>query len=433
LRRGLLALCLAQALACGKSGPKISNFKADRDGINAGDAVTLSWQVAGADRVQIDNGVGLVTGNSAVVNPQDTTTFTLSASSVAGASTAQVTVTVSTHIAPVVIKSFAASATQVQSGAAVTLSWTIAGTVASLAVNGAAPLAPTDTSAVVNPTATMRYSLTAVGQVGPQPGAPSILVRVAPAPAIASFTANPTQVQQGAPVSLSWTVAGARSYTLSSDHGLSENLALVSRRTVRPLQTTAYTLAATGPTGTTTQTLTVMVNAAPATRLSFVPSDPTGAAVQLVADPCNQPCTTITLHLLAVHDFSANALGLDLPLDGLKALLHPLGDTAAPGFVVDGPIRPGTAPPAQAIALPVSGPLASVLTLGFAQKASGMGAVTTDALVKAGDSLCTLRLDLNPAGGQGVVFPLPNLQPRVLVRGSGFQSQLFALGTLTAN
>lgn len=430
----LCALCLAQALACGKGGPKLTSFKADKDGINALDPVTLSWQVSNADRVSIDNGVGLVTGNSTVVNPQDTTTYTLSASSISGTATARVTVTVSTHIAKVLIKSFTASARQVQPGAAVTLSWVLTGSVATLAVGGAPALAATATSLVVNPTSTTRYTLTATGQVGPQPRAPSLLVRVAPAPAIATFTPSATQVQQGASVTLSWSATSAFSYLLSSDQGLSASLGLVTSKIVRPIQKTTYTLTATGPTGSSSQKVTVTVTAAAAHSLSFVPSAPGGAAVQLIADACNDPCATITLHLVAAQDFSASALALDLPLDGLKVALHSLSDTKTPGFSVNAlAIDPGISPPAQAALLPTTGPLASVLTLGLARKPSGNGAKPGDATIHAGDKLCTFRLDLNSAGGQGVVFPLPGAQARALVRGSAFSSAIFALGTLTAN
>lgn len=436
MKKRLLLLALVLACACGKGGPSIKSFTADKDNINENDPVTLAWVVSSADRVTIDHDVGLETGNSTVVNPLATTTYALTAGSATGSATAQVTVVVATHLQPVVIKSFTASATQVQPGAAVTLSWNITGTVASLSVGGAS-VPPSATSLVVNPAATTRYTLTAAGVVGKQPSAPSILIRVAPTPAIRSFSATPAAVSQGEPVLLRWSAVGAMSYALSDDHGLALALGLSTSKTVRPVQSTTYTLKAHGPTGDSTQTTTVNVALLSATMLTFTPSAVGSAAVQLVADACANPCTTLTLRLVATQDFSASALALNLPLDGEKVSLHSLSDAAAPGFSINTMVfNLGTNPPAQAIALPAAGPLASVLTLGFAQKPSGSGVAPVDAQVHATDTLCTLRLDLVPSGGRGVIFPQAGGQaalPKALVRGATFSSTSFALGTLTAN
>ena len=58
----------------------ILSFTADTNVVIAGESVDLSWLTAGATRLSIDQGVGVVTGqNSVTVTPTQTTTYTLTA------------------------------------------------------------------------------------------------------------------------------------------------------------------------------------------------------------------------------------------------------------------------------------------------------------------------------------------------------------------
>jgi arylsulfatase A-like enzyme len=57
----------------------IESFTAGTLYIQPGASTTLSWQVEGADQVTIAPGIGTVTGNSLVVTPSATTTYTLTA------------------------------------------------------------------------------------------------------------------------------------------------------------------------------------------------------------------------------------------------------------------------------------------------------------------------------------------------------------------
>lgn len=75
-----------------------------------------------------------------------------------------------------------------------------------------------------------------------------------PAPVITSFTASPTTVAAGSPVTLSWNSTGT--YFLISPLGPVRG----SQVTVSPTATTTYTLYATNPYGRTTATATVTVN-----------------------------------------------------------------------------------------------------------------------------------------------------------------------------
>lgn len=75
--------------------PHINRFTASVENITAGDNVTLEWDVTDAQVVSIDSGVGKVRPQGvAVVSPQKTTKYTLTAAGEKGVSTAWVTVIV---------------------------------------------------------------------------------------------------------------------------------------------------------------------------------------------------------------------------------------------------------------------------------------------------------------------------------------------------
>jgi hypothetical protein len=76
------------------SAPAITSFTASATTVTAGTAVTLSWQASGASYYLISPLVGPARGNSIVVNPAATTTYTLSATNAFGRNTKTVTVTV---------------------------------------------------------------------------------------------------------------------------------------------------------------------------------------------------------------------------------------------------------------------------------------------------------------------------------------------------
>ncbi len=77
--------------------PTISSFKATPATVAKGSNSTLSWSVANATSLSIDQGVGTVTGKtSTAVAPTQTTTYTLTATNSGGSTTARTTVTVTT-------------------------------------------------------------------------------------------------------------------------------------------------------------------------------------------------------------------------------------------------------------------------------------------------------------------------------------------------
>jgi hypothetical protein len=81
------------------AGPtaRILSFKASPSSIQPGQPVTLEWAVVNADRITLDQGIGIVaTRDSRTVKPSATTTYTLTALGNAGTGndTRSVTVTV---------------------------------------------------------------------------------------------------------------------------------------------------------------------------------------------------------------------------------------------------------------------------------------------------------------------------------------------------
>ncbi|MBN1851135.1 MAG: lamin tail domain-containing protein [Pirellulales bacterium] len=79
-----------------EAGPVIHSFVADHPEIRLGESVTLSWNVSDFNQLTIDQGVGDVTEWTHItLFPEETTTYTLSATNLEGTTNRHVTVTVS--------------------------------------------------------------------------------------------------------------------------------------------------------------------------------------------------------------------------------------------------------------------------------------------------------------------------------------------------
>jgi len=146
-----------------------------------GQSATLSWSVANSpDTVSIDNGVGSVVGLvSCTVSPTTSTIYTLTAKNLGGTATAQVTV----NITPLpVIVSFTASPPSIVSGRSSTLAWNVqsaTGYTITTSNSTSGPTPVTGTSAVVAPTSSQTYTLTATNDYGSTTA--SVTVTVTPA------------------------------------------------------------------------------------------------------------------------------------------------------------------------------------------------------------------------------------------------------------
>lgn len=146
--------------------PVISSFTASSSNVTPGSAVTLNWQVTAPEgypaELTISPGVGPVSGNSVIVNPSQTVTYTLTATNQLGTDTAQVTVTVGNSPS---IGSFTASRSEVSFGEPVTLSWSTSNaTSVTITPSNGATLS-TSGDLTVNPTERTTYRLVASNSV----------------------------------------------------------------------------------------------------------------------------------------------------------------------------------------------------------------------------------------------------------------------------
>jgi hypothetical protein len=76
--------------------PVIVSFAPSPSTISPGGNATLAWNVTGADTLNLDPGIGAVSGSSRSVSPASTTTYALTATNTAGSRTAHATVTITT-------------------------------------------------------------------------------------------------------------------------------------------------------------------------------------------------------------------------------------------------------------------------------------------------------------------------------------------------
>ena len=465
---GVLLLALLAATACAKTPPVVTAFTADPADVASGDPVTLSWSVRGAERLVLLPGVGDVTGTAVTVTPRVDTLYTLTAINTGGSVVRELKVTVHIKAPLSAIYAFTADPPQVAPGGAVTLTWLQAGATTLTLDPGGLTLSATDSSAIVHPTSSALYTLSAQGPADKVPVTAQVQVRVIPLPAIAagSFKQTPPgPVPRGSQVVLSWDSDG-QAFRLDDGAGNTVDVGVVHSVSVRPLASATWTLTALGPTGSSTTTLAIEVTGALAASLAYVDPPAGSEVLRLVKDPAAPPGQLVLL-LQTAQPLSLNALALNLPLDGATAGSRDGGGRAAldaaaaslpssswrtisPGFDVDtAQLDPGgssTAPTAALALLPTKGPLAGVLTVGLAQKpqvqcantgAACQGARAGDAALPAGATLARLRLVARPAGGAGpVIDPAQLVQItsgyRALVRGAAGSSTNVAVGSLTA-
>ena len=183
--------------------PVISSFEADPSTISAGGSSTLRWNVSGASKVSIDQGIGNValTGSRAVM-PSATTVYTLTATNAAGVSVP-------------------ATAQVIVSGAAF----------------------PPES---LPPESTPPEST-------PPPSAGL--------PVVNYFMANPPIISAGGSTTLGWNVSNATLVTIDPGVG---SVGSAGTASVSPVTSTNYTLTATNAAGWYSLTITVMVSGAPA-------------------------------------------------------------------------------------------------------------------------------------------------------------------------
>lgn len=243
--------------------PVISSFTAAPSLISNAQTSTLAWTVSGASTLSIDNGVGLVTGNSINVSPTATSTYTLTATNAAGALvTAQTKVSV--VLAPI-IASFVATPAEIGLNQSSTLSWSVIGATSISLDNGIGVVKGNSIS--VNPAQTITFTLTATNSQGSfsvsQSAQATVKISAVPPPVISSFTAGVASLGHGA-VALTPVFTPADGTAAASiDQGIGPVLSGVPIDS-NPISTsTTFTLTVTNATGSATaQTRVIAGNVA---------------------------------------------------------------------------------------------------------------------------------------------------------------------------
>jgi len=431
MKRVPLLIALAvMALAC-QSRPVIERFTVDEPNPDARAPVQFSYSVKGATTIRIDPIPGIVVESPVKVVPIESATFTLRAFNDEGTeAAASLPITVR---APFEIQIAEASPGQVTPGNQVKLSWTSTSSERASLTNestGEATDVPPNGSVTVHPLATTIYILTVFNRPGRLPDSRTarMTARVAPAPAVSDFVATPAQITQGQTSTLTWK-GNAVSYSIVAAQGdaTPTTFFVGPRRSlvVRPEATTTYSLQAAGPGGALPAplTATVTVNHQPGATLRYTPSTPTaGQVLQLVADPCPAPCTTMTFHILpSGAAVPLRGLAFNLPLDTTKVAFDSSSFAIGPGLsAADKRATMGT------------GPLKDVLVVGIALEGTGTAPAAD---VNPGAEVARFNLQLVAAGGVGPVFdgsaPAATYKASIQ-RASGRSAGAIAVGKLDA-
>jgi Protein kinase domain/TPR repeat len=156
-----------------------------------------------------------------------------------------------------VIAEFAADSPLVRTGEDVRLRWSISGDVRDVTLIPGGRVGVSASGFVVRPAGTTVYTLTAQGTSGATQRSVKVEVNPYIPPAIIDFSPGQRTVAPGQTTRLTWAVTGDITKIAISPGGpLSLGTSAIE---ITPQRTTDYTLEATGPSGTTSRTITIDV------------------------------------------------------------------------------------------------------------------------------------------------------------------------------
>jgi len=215
-----------------------------------GESSTITWNTENATAVSLDNGIGTVDlQGSLQVSPVVTTTYTATAISQEGTGSDSVVITV-LHVPTV---NLTANPIDIIAGTSTILAWsslnadnvTIDNDIGAVDGNG---------SRLVSPEVTTTYVITASGPGGTATDMVTVNVYQQP---IVSISASPNPIYTGEATILSWTSTGADTAIINQGIGQVNSIGSMD---VNLLETTTYTITATGVGGTATDSVIVVVN-----------------------------------------------------------------------------------------------------------------------------------------------------------------------------
>jgi len=289
---------------------RILFFQASPMTLVAGQSSTLTWGTENADSVEISGIGNVAAGGTQIVTPSANVTYTLTARNRFGSTTAQVSIQVNPAPMARIIR-FTAAPMEIVSGEQASLVWQVENAT-DVSISGIGAVALTG-STNVTPAATTTYTLTARNASGEVTAQAS--VTVFPAVRIITFTASPTSVRTGSPVTLAWTTEGAVEVVLDGIGAV----ALNGSQVVNPQATTTYTLRAFGRRGQVTAQAEVRVT-------------PTGDGAPVANAGPNQVTTNREIRLDGTRSFHPEGLviGYSWRAVGRQPELILGGDTATP-------------------------------------------------------------------------------------------------------
>jgi hypothetical protein len=253
--------------------PTVESFDAVPDQVESGEAATLRWSASNTSQIEIDHGVGAVTGQEILVHPSATTLYTLTALGKGNSVTRAVLVTVKPKPElQLSIESFSADPIKIEKGQSTTLHWLVNNAI-STSINNEIGVVDGNQKSV-QPDATTTYTLTAANAIASVTQSVTVVVDVPPPPPppfIEGFTASPDKIDHGQSSVLHWSVRNATGLTLDDGIGRVNG----NEYTVHPDTTTTYTLTATGA-GNDTRTIKVVVNEPPQRTITAPPPPQTG-------------------------------------------------------------------------------------------------------------------------------------------------------------
>lgn len=281
--------------------PRVLDFSASSTLINAGESVTLSWNVQDAAAVTFEGAAVAATGSQTFTLNADRT-FTLTGRDPANSCPFTQTITVKVRPAAPPscaaqtpqISSFTASPGSIAIGGNSTLSWNAGGLAAGGSVqitgaNGLSQTVPANGTLVANPPAVSgdyTYTLKAenVCPDGTKLTGQAIViisVRACPPPSISAFSVNPSTVTAGGNqlVTFSWNISGTVD-AVSISNGVGSGLPASGTVDVtQPQTTTTYTITTIGCGVTTTRQVTVIVNSCPPPTVDNFVSNPSSVVI----------------------------------------------------------------------------------------------------------------------------------------------------------
>lgn len=307
----ILSIAIALKALIPAAAVEINNFNAGPETIEPGGSSVLNWNVAGADNITIEPGIGAVSSNGSLsVSPSENTTYKLIATGKGKEKVALCTVTVNGGSKEsLLISSFDASPDSITSGESAVLNWHVAG-VSNVTIEPGIGVVEPNGTLNVSPTNTTTYKLTAsngdkedeayctvtvegnatssenvslsnlqsseeklasLEKMLSQDNAASSQENTTPQkntaseestaskenlPSIGSFNANPDTIEEGDSSNLIWSVSAASKVSIKPGVG---TVGLTGSQSVSPDKTTTYTLTATNDFGSVTATKVVLV------------------------------------------------------------------------------------------------------------------------------------------------------------------------------